>query len=611
MVAITEVTTKENVTGEDLDAHIARLSGRLEGDMTRAVTASGPPPEDENTGPETNEQSPWDIDNSIAPPEEEQVAKFKAEGNEHFKAGRYDKARDSYAKATDVYDGRTGGDKEQRAVKATVCSNRAEAHLKLSEWQMALAWADTALSLQPTNSKARFRRAKALSEVGGIIEIEIALAELRRLAAENGNKVSKEEKALIDSLTAKRKELSATAQEEAKALRDAFARGGGLGLAEPTPTAAAATKKPLFKSEEDATGQPPAGFTSREVWEASRLAAEEETHEKPDVTDGGGDWSIGGELPKKQASGAGKGAAFAGMGDESALKSALETIGKQGPATAMAAFEKAEWLCKGIVRGEAKYHKFRANPSMRSALIDVDGGIDLLNAIGYVNVGPKKDTPTDDDWWVAAGDGEASSSAAAVDTAALKLNCEVALAMFDKMKRLLNADLPSGWQDEAAASLSVAEAADEAGELPPVNKRNGGEAGWGVWHQSREEVYAFVKLPDTKGHKASELVVTIAKQKLRASIKKTGVVLLDGELSGAVVPDDCDWQLSDDGCILEVTLVKGTPAKSAGRFGPLGWWPCVLTSDRIYEVAYCDAAAEYVHVDKAAAGLVDPKSVSR
>ena len=105
MVAITEVATKENVTGEDLDAHIARLSGRLEGDMTRAVTASGPPPEDENTGPETNEQSPWDIDNSIAPQEEEQVAKFKAEGNEHFKAGRYDKARDSYAKATDVYDG--------------------------------------------------------------------------------------------------------------------------------------------------------------------------------------------------------------------------------------------------------------------------------------------------------------------------------------------------------------------------------------------------------------------------------------------------------------------------------------------------------------------------
>ena len=102
MVAITEVTTKENVTGEDLDAHIARLSGRLEGDMTRAVTASGPPPEDENTGPETNEQSPWDIDNSIAPPEEEQVAKFKAEGNEHFKAGRLPEALECYSEAIEI-----------------------------------------------------------------------------------------------------------------------------------------------------------------------------------------------------------------------------------------------------------------------------------------------------------------------------------------------------------------------------------------------------------------------------------------------------------------------------------------------------------------------------
>ena len=103
MVAITEVPTKENVTGGDLDARIARLSGRLEGDMSRAVTASGPPPEDENNGTETNEQSPWDIDNSIAPPEEEQVAKFKAEGNEHFKAASSSKDGAQLEKALEAY----------------------------------------------------------------------------------------------------------------------------------------------------------------------------------------------------------------------------------------------------------------------------------------------------------------------------------------------------------------------------------------------------------------------------------------------------------------------------------------------------------------------------
>ena len=588
----------------------------------------------------------YDIEQSVAPPEEMKIEKLKAEGNTHFKAGRFALARKKYAKAHEVYDGRKGGDAAQRADKVKVLGNLAEACLKLQEWTAALKWANGALELEPSNTKAKLRRARALAEVGGLTELDGAIAELHELARANGGGLGSEQRQLLSRLMASRKALHAQTAESAKAMRAAFASGGGLGnKGAADEDTKPAVKSPLFVPEDDVAGVGmPVVDAWADAWADARAAREDFVR-----------------------TGVRKGPARSVEAPEDLIK-AFELLSKRGPEKALPAMAKAEWLCNGLneamARGGSQFRRFRANASMRLALLDVPGGKEFVGAIGYQNVGPSKDSATDDDWFeipkTEGGQEEADAS--------LRKRCEAALMLFGRVKELLRekgsgqkaagggekaagggekaeggGEKAAGGGEKAAgggeapagggeAKNGVASDSDDRGAggaadgapkdmsndeapLPPVDAHNGGVAPWGTFSQTREEVQARLTLP--AGTRAAEVRVNFFRASLHvfirtasesaappagAAVKET--VIVSGALHGDVVIDDCVWQLGDDGA-LELTLPKAVPATKAGRFGAaVGWWPRVLASDPPHDVIFCDAGETYVQVDKRAAGMM-------
>ena len=92
--------------------------------------------------------------------EEAMAEDAKADGNVHFKAGRITDALQAYHRALEVFSDRCGGP-EQRVLKSVLCANRAECLLRLEKWEAAIKSCALALTLDPTNAKARFRRARA------------------------------------------------------------------------------------------------------------------------------------------------------------------------------------------------------------------------------------------------------------------------------------------------------------------------------------------------------------------------------------------------------------------------------------------------------------------
>ena len=126
---------------------------------------------------------PNDIDQSIAPPEEQSVENLRLSGNGLFQASSFAAARVAYEKAVEIYDGRKGGDGYQRAQKVKLLGNLSETLLRLRVWNLALKHADAALELEPSNAKARVRRAKALSEIETVLDPdETVLLELSPIA---------------------------------------------------------------------------------------------------------------------------------------------------------------------------------------------------------------------------------------------------------------------------------------------------------------------------------------------------------------------------------------------------------------------------------------------
>lgn len=159
--------------------------------------------------------------------EASRVAAAKAEGNRVFRSGDIDSALAAYNEALRVYSDRCGN-AAQRLEKSKLLSNRAECLLRLNEWEAASRSASIAISLDAACAKARFRRARALCEIGGdsLEEALNELAELRRLRADGLHLINtRAESELQSRIVAQQEELRRIRHHDAKTLRTAFASG--------------------------------------------------------------------------------------------------------------------------------------------------------------------------------------------------------------------------------------------------------------------------------------------------------------------------------------------------------------------------------------------------
>ena len=89
----------------------------------------------------------------------QKLDRMKEEGNAHFKSGRYQQAVDVYTTALEV-------DPVNKGTNSKILNNRAMCYSKLKQWQLAIADCDQAIKLDPSYTKARKTRAKALGEGG-------------------------------------------------------------------------------------------------------------------------------------------------------------------------------------------------------------------------------------------------------------------------------------------------------------------------------------------------------------------------------------------------------------------------------------------------------------
>jgi DnaJ family protein C protein 7 len=105
----------------------------------------------------------------------QKLERMKSDGNASFKAGRYQQAVDTYTEALAV-------DPNNKNTNSKILQNRALCNSRLKQWKAAVADCDKALELDPTYTKARKTRAKALGESGNWEE---ALRELKALHEAN------------------------------------------------------------------------------------------------------------------------------------------------------------------------------------------------------------------------------------------------------------------------------------------------------------------------------------------------------------------------------------------------------------------------------------------
>lgn len=89
----------------------------------------------------------------------QKLDRMKEEGNGHFKAARYQRAVDVYTSALEV-------DPLNKGTNSKILNNRAMCYSKQKQWQAAIQDCDKAIQLDPSYTKARKTRAKALGEGG-------------------------------------------------------------------------------------------------------------------------------------------------------------------------------------------------------------------------------------------------------------------------------------------------------------------------------------------------------------------------------------------------------------------------------------------------------------
>ena len=89
----------------------------------------------------------------------QKLDRMKEEGNTHFKLGRYQKAVDVYSSALEV-------DPLNKGTNSKILNNRAMCFSKLKQYDLAIEDCNQAIKLDPSYTKARKTRAKALGEGG-------------------------------------------------------------------------------------------------------------------------------------------------------------------------------------------------------------------------------------------------------------------------------------------------------------------------------------------------------------------------------------------------------------------------------------------------------------
>lgn len=89
----------------------------------------------------------------------QKLERMKEEGNSAFKAGRFQEAVDTYSKALEV-------DPTNKGTNSKILQNRALCYIRLKNYSPAVADCTRALDLDPTYTKARKTKAKALGESG-------------------------------------------------------------------------------------------------------------------------------------------------------------------------------------------------------------------------------------------------------------------------------------------------------------------------------------------------------------------------------------------------------------------------------------------------------------
>lgn len=109
---------------------------------------------------------------------------YKNTGNKQFGEGHNKAAVEDYTSGLDWLEDLPSDDAAVHDVRIALYSNRALAYLKLKAWSNAVGDADHILSLDPSHRKAKFRRAKALTEMGIFHE---AIVELRALSDADPN----------------------------------------------------------------------------------------------------------------------------------------------------------------------------------------------------------------------------------------------------------------------------------------------------------------------------------------------------------------------------------------------------------------------------------------
>lgn len=106
----------------------------------------------------------------------------KTAGNRYLTEGSLASAVEEYGAGLEWLEDLSHGDSAVHETRVALHANRAQAHLRLKQWKLALEDADEVLAEDPQHAKARFRRAKALLELYRTGE---ALEVLRRLAADD------------------------------------------------------------------------------------------------------------------------------------------------------------------------------------------------------------------------------------------------------------------------------------------------------------------------------------------------------------------------------------------------------------------------------------------
>lgn len=107
----------------------------------------------------------------------QKLNKTKEDGNAHFKSGRYQQALDVYTSALEI-------DPSNKGTNSKILNNRAMCYSKLKEYRKATEDCDKAIQLDPSYTKARKTRAKALGESGDWEEAVRAYKDIQQSSPE-------------------------------------------------------------------------------------------------------------------------------------------------------------------------------------------------------------------------------------------------------------------------------------------------------------------------------------------------------------------------------------------------------------------------------------------